>query len=104
MNNKLEIQRKRREIKKRALAGVLDSRKRSKHFWDALLIENIDVLIRCVEDLSLNDNTDEAVNAIMTASKSADRLSRRIFWLNIILVVLGIAALIAAGYGIFFKK
>jgi hypothetical protein len=102
--NELKTRRKRWDQKRRALGAVLDSGKRSKHFWDAMLIEDIDILIRAVEDLGWNDDTSaEAANAINAASKSAERLSRRIFWLNIILVAVGIAGVIIAGYGIFIK-
>jgi len=43
------------------------------------------------------------IYSIDRASKSADKLSRRIFWLNLLILIIGIAALIVAGYGVFFK-
>ena len=41
--------------------------------------------------------------SIEDASRSANKLSKRIFWLNIILVIIGALALSIAGYGVFFK-
>ena len=50
------------------------------HFWEALLIYSIE-----------------------KASKSADNLSKRIFWLNAILAVIGVPSLMIAGYEVFCK-
>jgi hypothetical protein len=43
------------------------------------------------------------VHTIQRASRSADRLSKRVFCLNVILVVLGSLGLIVAAYGVFGK-
>jgi len=43
------------------------------------------------------------IHSIDRASKSADRLSRRIFWLNLIILIIGVLGLIVAGYSVFFK-
>ena len=41
------------------------------------------------------------IHSIQRASQSADRLSTRVFWLNVILVVLGTLGLIVAAVGVF---
>ena len=43
------------------------------------------------------------MHSIRRASQSADRLSRRVMWLNVTLVVLGVLGLIVAVYGVFCK-
>lgn len=43
------------------------------------------------------------VHTIQQASRSADRLSKRVFWLNVTLVVLGTLGLIVAVVGIVSK-
>ena len=43
------------------------------------------------------------IHSISRASTSADRLSRRILWLNVIIVVIGTLSLFVAGYAVFFK-
>lgn len=43
------------------------------------------------------------IYSIDRASKTADKLSRRIFWLNLIILIIGTLSLIVAGYSIFFK-
>ena len=67
-------------MKKQTLSAILDKEGGHVAQMEALLIYSID-----------------------RASKSADRLSRRVFWLNLLLLIIGIAALIVAGYGVLFK-
>lgn len=43
------------------------------------------------------------IHTIDKASETADRLSKRIFWLNLLILFIGTLALIVAGYGVFFK-
>lgn len=79
-NEQKIIEQKRTERKEHALWAVLDENQTLTHFWDALLIHSID-----------------------KASGSADRLSRRVLWLNVILVLLGILSLLIVGYEVFCK-
>ena len=80
MKEKKSIKQKREERKRHALRVVLDEDGGTQHFWDALLINSID-----------------------EASNNANKLSKRIFWLNMILVIIGTLALFIAGYEIFLK-
>lgn len=87
------------ERKKHALEVVLDENREPEHFWDALLISNIDNVIDSIEWM---DSSIQGVEmTIENASKDADKLSRRIFWLNIILIVIGSLGLFIAGYEVF---
>jgi len=43
------------------------------------------------------------IYSIDRASKTADKLSRRLFWLNMLILIIGTAALVVAGYEVFFK-
>ncbi|MBE3139589.1 MAG: hypothetical protein IMZ53_03295 [Thermoplasmata archaeon] len=75
-----ERERLRDKLKEQTLSAILDKEGGHVAQMEALLIYSID-----------------------RASKSADRLSRRVFWLNLLLLIIGIAALIVAGYGVLFK-
>jgi hypothetical protein len=81
------IKQKRKEGKKHALSVILDQHREPGHFMEALLIDNIDNVIDSIEK----------------ASRSADRLSGRISWLNFILAVIGALSLLVAGYSVFCK-
>jgi len=70
-----------RDIKKeQTLSAILDREGGHVAMMEALLIYSID-----------------------RASRSADRLSKRIFWLNLLIAIIGTLALVVAGYGVFFK-
>jgi len=43
------------------------------------------------------------IYSIDRASKTADKLSRRLFWLNMLILIIGSLALIVAGYEVFVK-
>ena len=101
MKREKSIKQKRIERKRHALSVVLDNNRETQHFWDALLISNIDNVIDSIE--YLGGSIDNIVMSIEDASRSANKLSKRIFWLNIILVIIGALALSIAGYGVFFK-
>lgn len=62
-----------------------------------------DFLRKVLDDDRVTSREDTAylVHTIRWASQSADRLSTRVFWLNVILVVLGTLALIVAAVGVF---
>jgi len=98
---KKSLKHKRDERKKNALKVVLDENRELEHFWDALLISNIDNVIDSVE--WLDSSIQRVEQTIEGASKDADKLSRRIFWLNIILVAIGSLGLFIAGYEVFCK-
>ena len=76
-----EIERLRQIKKNEVLSRILDKRLFNEAFMEALLIASID-----------------------TASRSADRLSKRIFWLNILLLIIGVLGLFVAAYGVFINK
>jgi len=70
-----------RDIKKeQTLSAILDREGGHVAMMEALLIYSID-----------------------RASRSADGLSKRIFWLNLLIAIIGTLALIVAGYGVFVK-
>lgn len=95
------IKQKRIERKRHALSVVLDNNRETQHFWDALLLSNIDSVIDSIE--FLEGSIDNIVMSVEDASRTANKLSRRIFWLNMILVTIGTLALFIAGYEIFLK-
>jgi hypothetical protein len=99
--SKKSTKQKREELKRQALTRVLDEGKELEHFWEALLISNIDSVIDSIE--WQDPDTGSVVSAIRWAAKSTDRLSRRILWLNVILVILGGLGLLIAGYELLFK-
>ncbi len=101
MKEKKSIKQKREESKRHALRVVLDEDGGTQHFWDALLLSNIDSVIDSIE--FLEGSIDNIVMSVEDASRTANKLSRRIFWLNMILVTIGALALSIAGYGVFFK-
>lgn len=101
MEEKKSIKQKRDERKKHALSVVLDQDRESQHFWEALLISNIDNVIDGIEWLEGSIQSVEM--SIDDAHKSANRLSKRIFLLNMILAIIGSLGLFIAGYGVFFK-
>jgi hypothetical protein len=76
-----ERERLRDKLKEQTLSAILDKEGGHVAQMEALLIYSID-----------------------RASKSADRLSRRVFWLNLLLLIIGMLALIVAGYDVFFNK
>ena len=76
-----ERERLRDKLKEQTLSAILDKEGSHVAQMEALLIYSID-----------------------RASKSADRLSRRVFWLNLLLLIIGMLALIVAGYDVFFNK
>lgn len=41
------------------------------------------------------------IDSIGRASRSADKLSRRVFWLNLLILIVGTIGLIIAAYGVF---
>jgi len=43
------------------------------------------------------------IYSIDQASKTADKLSRRLFWLNMLILIIGTLALVVAGYEVFFR-
>jgi hypothetical protein len=68
--------------------------------------ERVDKFLIGVLDKKLSQEafTEAAlIHAIRRASQSADQLSTRVAWLNGILVVIGVLALIVAAYGVFMK-
>lgn len=75
-----ERERLRDQKKEQTLSAILDKEGGHVAQMEALLIYSID-----------------------RASKSADRLSKRVFWLNLLILIIGVLALIVAGYGVFFK-
>jgi hypothetical protein len=75
-----ERERLRDEKKEQTLSAILDREGGHVAQMEALLIHSID-----------------------RASKSADKLSRRILWLNLLILIIGALALIVAGYGVFHK-
>ena len=95
------IQKQRDERKKHALSVILDQDREPGHFWDALLISNIDNVIDSIEWLQGDISGVEM--SIENASKSTNKLSKRIFWLNIILIIIGTLGLLIAAYSVFFK-
>lgn len=101
VEKKKSIQQRRDERKRHALDVVLDQNREPQHFWDALFISNIDNMIDSIEWLQGDIRSVEM--SIDDASRRADKLSKRIFWLNVILISIGASALLIAGYGVFFK-
>lgn len=95
------IQQQRDERKKHALSVVLDQDRGPGHFWDALLISNIDNVIDSIEWLQGEISSVET--SIDNASVTSNKLSKRIFWLNVILIIIGTLGLLIAGYSVFFK-
>lgn len=75
-----ELERKRDQKKGQILSLILDREGGNRAEMEGLLIHSID-----------------------RASKSADKLSRRIFWLNLIILIVGVLALVVASYEIFYK-
>lgn len=101
MKKEKSIKQKRDERKRHALKVILDDRRDHQHFWEALLISNIDNVIDSIE--WLKGSIENVTSSIEDASKSANKLSKRIFWLNMILVIIGALALFIAGYEVFCK-
>ena len=63
------------------------------------------VMRAALDEVSTAGGVDEAclMHVIRRASQSAERLSNRVAWLNIILVVLGALGLAVAAYGVLKK-
>ena len=80
LNTEKKIWKKREERVNQFIYVVLDDDRDPKNFADACLM-----------------------HCIRMASRSADRLSSRVMWLNVTLVVLGVLGLAVAAYEVFFK-
>ena len=108
----MEISAKKKRIEKRhrSLKDVLDQDQTvgPALYWSALLIDTIEDVIHSVESLEssvdgVESSTDDVGRTIKRASDSAEKLSKRIYWLTWVLVILGVLALLVAGYAVFCK-
>lgn len=95
------IQKKRDERKKHALSVVLEGRGATQHFWDALLISNIDNVIDSIE--WLQSEIGSVGMTIDGASKSANRLAAKIKTLTWVMTIASIVGLAIGTYATFFK-
>jgi len=101
MKEKIDIKKEREERKRHALNVALDDHRDPQHFWDALLISDIDHMIDSIEGLQGNIGSVEM--AIEGASRSANRLASKIKKLTWVMKIASIIGLAIGAYAAFFK-